>query len=196
MLVAAIDLTALGASVAVGYLLGSIPVAVVVARARGFDPREVGDRNPGYWNVKDQLGAGGALPVFVGDVAKGAGAGLVGAALDGSAWGIAYAAVGAAMVGHAFPVFAGFRGGRSVSTFVGGAAVLAPAPALVMVAVLAAVWIVTRSFATAARVGVFGLPVAQLAFESKERVAATGALMSIIRLRFVQAAWHDRRSLQ
>jgi acyl phosphate:glycerol-3-phosphate acyltransferase len=178
---------------AAGYLLGSVPVAVLVARARGFDPREVGDRNPGYWNVKEQVGARASLPVFCGDVAKGAAAGTVGVALAGGTWGIAYVAVGAGMVGHAFPVFAGFRGGRSILTFAGGMAVLSPVPAAVTVLVLLAVWGASRSFAWAARVGVFGFPAVQLAFESKERVAATGALLTFIGLRFAQAAVADRR---
>lgn len=181
-------------AVVAGYLLGSIPVAVLVVRRRGVDPRDVGDRNPGYWNVKEQLGRRASLPVFVGDVAKGAAAGAVGVLLDGSWWGIGYAAVAAAMVGHAWPVFAGFRGGRSILTFVGGVAVLAPVPAAVALAGLLALWAVTRSFAWAARAGVFGFPLAQLAFEPKERVAATGLLLSIVGLRFAQAAAADRRT--
>jgi hypothetical protein len=48
---------------------------------------------------------------------------------DPGVWGLAYVGCGAAMVGHAFPVFAGFRGGRSILTFVGGAAVFAPVAA-------------------------------------------------------------------
>jgi glycerol-3-phosphate acyltransferase PlsY len=180
--------------VAVGYLLGSIPVAVLVGRARGVDPRDVGDRNPGYWNVKEQLGRRASVPVFVGDVAKGAAAGTVGVLLDEPAWGIAYVAVGTAMVGHALPVFAGFRGGRSILTFVGGMLVVAPAAAGLAVALLLVVWAATRSFAWAARAGVFGFPVAQALLESKERVAATGALLTIIGIRFAQAALAERRS--
>lgn len=179
-------------AVVAGYLLGSIPVAVLAARQRGFDPRDVGDRNPGYWNVKEQVGARASLPVFAGDVAKGAVAGLVGVLLAGDHWGIAHLAVGAAMVGHAFPIFAGFRGGRSILTFVGGMAVLAPVPAAVTAVALLVVWAATRSFAWAARAGVFGFPLVQLAFESKERVAATGALLTIIGVRFAQAALRDR----
>jgi acyl phosphate:glycerol-3-phosphate acyltransferase len=180
-------------AVVAGYLLGSIPVAVLAGRRRGVDPREVGDRNPGYWNVKEHLDRRTSLVVFAGDVAKGAAAGAVGVALSGPAWGIAHAAVGAAMFGHAYPVFARFRGGRSILTFVGGMAVVAPVPALAAVGLLAVVWAATRSFAWGARAGVFGFPLVQLAFESKERVAATGALMAIIGLRFAQAAIDERR---
>lgn len=192
-MLAALDVTRLLVGVSSGYLLGSIPVAVLVARAHRFDPRTVGDRNPGYWNMLEQLGRWGALPVFVGDVAKGAAAGAVGVLLDGSAPAIAYAAVGAAMVGHAFPVFAGFRGGRSILTFVGGMAVIAPLPAAVAIGLLGVTWAATRSFAVAARVGVFSFPVVQAMFEPLSRVAATGALMSIIGFRFAQAARAERR---
>lgn len=185
-------LAALAVAVVAGYVLGSIPVAVLVGRARGFDPRTVGDRNPGYWNVKDQLGPRGALPVLLGDVAKGAAAGSVGVLLDDPAWGIAYAAVGAAMVGHAYPVFAGFRGGRSILAFVGGMAVVAPLAAGAAVLLLLLVWVASRSFAWAARTGVFAFPLVQLAFEPKERVAATGVLLSIIGVRFAQAALAER----
>ncbi len=176
----------------VGYLLGSIPVAVLVAGRRWLDPRDLGDGNPGYWNVKEQLGRGAAVPVFVGDALKGAVAGGVGIALDGSAWGIAYLAVGAAMVGHAYPVFARFRGGRSILTFAGGMIVVSPIAAAIAMGAILVVWGATRSFAIAARVGVFGFPLAQLLVESKERVAATGALMCIIGVRFAQAALRDR----
>lgn len=180
-------------AVVAGYLLGSIPVAVLVGRRRGFDPRQVGDRNPGYWNVKEQLGARASLPVFAGDLAKGGTAGLVGVLLAGDTWGIAYAAVGAAMVGHAWPVFAGFRGGRSVLTFVGGMIVLEPVPAGAALVVLLVVWAASRSFAWGARAAVFAFPVILLASEPVERVAATGVLMTFIGLRFAQAALADRR---
>lgn len=193
VIVAAIDTTALALAVAAGYVIGSIPTAVLVGRVRGVDPRLVGDRNPGYWNVKEQLGRAASVPVFVGDAGKGAVAGAIGLALDTSAWGIAYAAVAAAMIGHAYPVFARFVGGRSVLTFVGGAAVLSPVVAAVAAGALLAVWAATRSFAWGARTAVFGFPAAQLAFQSKERVAATGALMTIIGIRFVQAAIAERR---
>src|SRR5690606_35641481 len=70
-------------SVIAGYLLGSVPVAVLVARAYGVDPREVGDRNPGYWNVREQLGLRAAVPVFAGDMLKGALAALAGLLVSG-----------------------------------------------------------------------------------------------------------------
>jgi glycerol-3-phosphate acyltransferase PlsY len=191
--VAAISTGSLIGAVIAGYLLGSVPVAVLVARRSGVDPRDVGDRNPGYWNVDQQLGRRASVPVFLGDTAKGALAGAVGLALDDSAWGIGWAAVGAAMLGHAFPVFAGFRGGRSILAFAGGMVVLEPLAAAIAIGALGLTWLASRSFAVAARVGVFGFPIAQALVAPIERVAATGALMCIIGARFAQAAWRQRR---
>ena len=62
------------------------------------------------------------------------------------------------MVGHAFPVFARFHGGRSVLTFIGGAAVFAPVPVLISVIVLLLVFAVTKSFAYGTRAGFVVLP--------------------------------------
>ncbi len=173
----------------VGYLLGSIPVADLVTHRRSaVDLRDVGDHNPGYWNAKATLGRRAALPVFVGDVAKGTVAALVGAALaPPGVWGMAYVGAGAAMVGHAWPLFAHFRGGRSVLTFVGGAIVFAPAPALVAIGALLVVFAVTRSFARAAQVGIVAFPIAQLVIEGPYRTAATGVLMTFIGFRFLTA---------
>lgn len=177
-------------AVVLGYLIGSIPVAnLIAARQARLDLREVGDRNPGYWNAKETLGRRAAVPVFVGDVAKGALAAGVGAFLaEPGVWGVAYVGAGAAMVGHAFPVFAQFRGGRSILTFAGGAAVFAPLPTLGAVAILLAVFALTRSFARAAQVGFFAFPVVQIVIEGPHRTAASGVLMTFIGLRFAMAA--------
>lgn len=191
-------------SVIVGYLVGSVPVAVLVARAHGVDPRDVGDRNPGYWNVKEQLGTRAAVPVFAGDTVKGALAALAGLLVSGAhttALGVVtgasvvpvYLAVAAAMAGHAWPVFAGFRGGRSILTFAGGIAVICPPAFVLAVAALAGTALALRSFAVGARLAVFGVPVLQLLFAPPELVAATGALMCLIGLRFGQAALAARR---
>jgi acyl phosphate:glycerol-3-phosphate acyltransferase len=169
-----------------GYLIGSIPVARLVTRR---DLRMVGDRNPGYWNAKEQLGRRAAVPVFVGDAAKGAFAAAIGTWLG--PWWMGYAGAAAAMIGHAWPLFAGFRGGRSVLAFAGAVCVLSPWAALAAIAALLVVWALTRSFAIGARVGVFGFPVVQLFADGPAPTAATGALMCVIGARFAMAARHD-----
>jgi acyl phosphate:glycerol-3-phosphate acyltransferase len=177
-----------------GYLFGSIPVAVLVARARGVDPRQVGDRNPGYWNVQATLGRRAGVPVFIGDVAKGAAAAGIGR-LVGGPWWVGYVAGAAAMIGHAWPVFAGFRGGRSILTFAGAVIVLTPVAALIAIGACVVVSLVSRRFAWGARVGVFGFPFAQALVDPRAHVAATGARMCIIGLRFAQAARATRTQI-
>lgn len=184
-------------TIVVGYVIGSIPVANLVARRRAsIDLREVGDRNPGYWNAKETLGRREAIPVFIGDSLKGVLAALVAlgieAAVDVDAWGLAYVGTGAAMVGHAFPVFAGFRGGRSVLTFAGGAAVYATLPFAAAIAALLVAFAVSRSFAVGARVAFVAFPLVQLVVEGPYRTAATGLLMTFIGARFAMAAWASR----
>jgi len=182
------------ATLVVGYLLGSVPVAVVVARAQGIDPRSQGDRNPGYWNVKALLGRRAAVPVFAGDVLKGALAALAGIAAGAVAdvgahdrMVLAWVGAAAAMIGHAWPVFAGFRGGRSILTFVGGLAVWSPRSCALGIAALLVVWAVTRSFAWGARVGIFATPFAVLAVDGVWRTGALGLLLTLIGLRFLLA---------
>ncbi len=175
-----------------GYLLGSIPAALIVGRAYGVDLRTSGDGNPGAWNALEQLGWRRAWPAFIGDGAKGAAAGFAGLALLGIAG--AYAGVAGAMVGHAFSIFARFRGGKSVMTFAGGAFALNPLAAAIALACCALVTLAGRSFAWGARTGVFGFPIVQLAFDPPLRVAATGALMGLIALRFAVAARRSARA--
>jgi acyl phosphate:glycerol-3-phosphate acyltransferase len=171
----------------IGYLLGSVPVSLLVARRHGVDLYATADGNPGAWNALEQLGPRRAWPAFAGDALKGSAAAAVGLAFGG-VW-VGYAALAAAMVGHALPAFAGLRGGKSVMTFAGGMFVLAPAAALISLGVCLAVTAVTRSFAHGARAGVFGFPLVQLAVEPVERVAATGGLMCLIGLAFATARW-------
>ena len=162
----------------VGYLLGSIPVALLVARHHGVDLRRTGDGNPGAWNALEQLGPRRAWPAFVGDGLKGTAAGLVGLALAGVPG--AYAGVAAAMLGHAFPAFAGLRGGKAVMTFAGGMFAVSPLAAALALALCLLVTVACRSFAWGARTGVSGVVPLQLVLDGPARTAATGALMCLI----------------
>lgn len=172
-----------------GYILGSIPVALLVARRHGVDLYRVGDGNPGAWNALEHLGGRRAAPAFFGDGGKALLAGLAGHALGD--WWVAWVAVAAAMVGHAFPVFAGFRGGKAVMSFVGGGLALAPLAGAIALVLFGAVW-AWRGLAWGARVGVFAFPAIQLAVDPVERVIATGWLMCLIGALF-GIAWVRRR---
>jgi len=166
------------AAAVIGYMLGSIPAALLVARRYGVDLRAVGDGNPGAWNALEHLGPRRAWPAFAGDGLKGVAAALAGTAIGGHGAGVV--AVAAAILGHAFPAFAGLRGGKGVMTFVGGALALAPVAGVLALAAGVLAGLFARSLAVGARVVVFAIPVAQLVTDGAHRVAATGALMCLV----------------
>lgn len=126
--------------VVLSYLLGSVPFGVLVARARGVDIFKEGSGNIGATNVGRVLGRKSGVLVFVLDFLKG----VVPTAVMSSAFGVmAGVAAGlAAFLGHLFPAYLRFRGGKGVATGFGVTLVLLPGPtavaALTWVTVLAA----------------------------------------------------------
>lgn len=110
-------------AIAGSYLLGSVSFAVVISRLFGLaDPRSYGSGNPGATNVLRSGSRTAAAITLLGDAAKGAVAVLVvrtfGAPLGVGEAGVALAGL-AAFVGHLYPVFFSFRGGKGVATFFG-----------------------------------------------------------------------------
>lgn len=145
-------------SIIIGYLLGSIPTAYIVARLRkGIDIRNVGSRNMGAANVMREIGTHEGVFVGLIDIAKGAGAILIAQALNISELWV-FGAGFAALVGHNFPVFAGFKGGRGSATIIGIFLVLAPQAMLVTLVVVAIPHFTTRKFSAATLIGFALLP--------------------------------------
>jgi len=102
------------------YLLGSLPFAVLVSRALGrADPRTYGSGNPGATNVLRGAGRVAAALTLVGDAGKGALAVWLARWVGSGDETLAIACGAAAFVGHVFPVFLRFRGGKGVATFLG-----------------------------------------------------------------------------
>ncbi len=141
----------------VAYLIGTFPSASLVARANGIDIRDVGSGNPGASNVTRVLGWRRGMWVFVLDVAKGATAAGLGLVVDGRPAG--YALGAAAVVGHVFPAWQRFRGGKGVATAGGVAAVLTPIVFLILVAVWFVISKLTKRASVASIIIVMLLPV-------------------------------------
>lgn len=101
-----------------GYLLGSIPFGIVITRAMGLgNLRDIGSGNIGTTNVLRTGSKGAALATLLLDGAKGAVAALLARAMAGED--AAQLAGLMAFIGHCFPVWLGFRGGKGVATFLG-----------------------------------------------------------------------------
>jgi glycerol-3-phosphate acyltransferase PlsY len=142
------------------YLLGSVPFAYLLVRAAGKgDVRQTGSGNVGATNSLRAAGWKVAAVVLVLDIGKGVGAVLAMRAVTRNPEWAAAAAV-AAVVGHCFPVWLGFRGGKGVATLIGGYAVVAPLALAVTAVVWLATCVVTRIIAVASLVAAAALPVA------------------------------------
>jgi len=112
--------------VAGAYLLGSISFSYLLVRVlRGTDVRRVGSGNAGATNVLRAAGKGAGAAALLLDIGKGVAAVVVPRSLEAPAAAVAAAAV-AVVLGHIFPVFLGFRGGKGVATAFGALGALAP----------------------------------------------------------------------
>ena len=131
--------------VALGYVIGTFPSAILIARANGVDISTFGSGNPGASNVTRALGWKVGIWVYVLDAGKGALAAGIGLALGGRP--LAYWCGAAAVVGHMFPVFRRFKGGKGVAT--GSGVLLVVQPILAPLAV-GAWWLVTKATGKAA----------------------------------------------
>jgi len=152
-----------------GYLLGSIPSGLIVGKLMsGVDIREHGSGNLGGTNAFRVLGVKGGIIVTSADILKGAipaYIGLVWASLVPIGGGEVGAIVGgtAAIIGHAFPLFAGFRGGKSVATAVGVFLVLMPYAIGIAAIVFFTTLFTTRYVSLASILGALGLAIASIA---------------------------------
>jgi acyl-phosphate glycerol 3-phosphate acyltransferase len=162
----------LGLTLAAGYLIGGVPFGWLVARGRGVDILRQGSGNIGATNVGRVLGRRFGALVFALDCAKGALPVLAASFLPEQGLppdSLRVAAGAAAFLGHLFPVYLRFRGGKGVATGVGVVAVLLPLLALLVLAA----WVVV---------------LAAWRYVSVASLAAA-ALLSVLRLALTTAPW-------
>jgi len=135
----------IAAAIIIGYLLGSIPFAYIVTRLRkGVDIREVGGGNVGALNTYREIGPAFGLGVLALDIIKGVLAVLVARWLDlPIAWVCVVAFV--TVVGHNWPVFLKFRGGKGAATVLGVLVALTPVELLISAAIVLILIGITRN---------------------------------------------------
>lgn len=167
------------ALIVAAYAAGSIPFAVLMSRRAGVDVRQSGSGNPGATNVFRTAGPGLGIAVAVLDIAKGA-VGVLAAEWLHAPDGVAAAAGVAAVIGHVFPVWLRFHGGKGVATACGAFLVLAPVAAALAASVfLVVVWI-TRYVSLGSIVAAAALPI--FAYADGSPVATIGAAFAVAAL--------------
>jgi acyl phosphate:glycerol-3-phosphate acyltransferase len=164
----------------VGYLAGSLPTGYLIGRLAGVDIRAGGSGNVGATNVTRILGKRFGYPVFLIDFLKGLVAVMVSIAVarKGSSNPTSadlYAAVGGvfSVIGHSFPVWLGFKGGKGVATSLGLLFGINWIAALVMCAVWVLVFGLTRYVSLASIAAAVALPVAMTAMLFSHQLRST-----------------------
>ena len=150
-------------SILIGYLVGSLPIGYLMTqRTRGIDLRRAGSGNVGAANAYRTSGLGIAIGVMLADAGKGAAAVLLAAGDAGGAGSSASVAAGvAAVVGHVYPVWLGFRGGKGVATATGVFSVLSPLPTAIAAAAFALTVYRSRFVSLGSIVATLALPIVE-----------------------------------
>ncbi|RCW27852.1 acyl-phosphate glycerol-3-phosphate acyltransferase [Ciceribacter lividus] len=173
-----IGLPALIAVLSLGYLLGSIPFGLILTRMAGHgDLRQIGSGNIGATNVLRTGNKKLAAATLLLDALKATAAAVAAQAVFGANAGLL--AGFAAFIGHLFPVWLGFKGGKGVATYIGTLLGVMP----LMVAVFAVVWLsiafLTRYSSLSALVATLVIPVV-LWITGAEEAAIVTAIMTVV----------------
>lgn len=174
-------------AIIISYLLGSFPAAYLMGRLRkGIDIREVGTRNMGAMNVIYNVGMAEGITVLVIDAAKGAVAVYL-AELMGTPFEIQLAAGAAAVIGHGFPVFLKFRGGRGGATVVGVLVyLLMPWALIIGLPLFGIIMLITRFPTFSYGIALCCCPfIAWLIFDSAELVIYSVILLLLIVIKYI-----------
>jgi len=177
--------------IALGYLIGSLPFAVIVSKAFGLaDPRSFGSGNPGATNVLRTGNKAAAVLTLLGDASKGwlamfiaekVGAGGTALAVPATSMGTVVAFTGlAAFFGHLFPLFLRFKGGKGVATAIGVLIGLDGWIALGAVITWAATAAITRYSSLAALVAACVAPALALALHGVGAVSIVIIIMCLL----------------
>jgi acyl phosphate:glycerol-3-phosphate acyltransferase len=162
-------------AVLAAYLMGSIPFAQLLSKRRGIDLRRVGSGNVGATNVLRTLGVRPAVLAMMLDAVKGTVAVLIAQRLTNGV--AAPVAAGlASIIGHVYPVWLRFRGGKGVATAAGAFAVLAPVAAAVAVGVFLLTVALTRFISVGSMVAALTLAGWAIASDAPTIVAIGAAI--------------------
>lgn len=172
-------------SIAAGYLLGSLNAALIVSKVfYKKDIRQYGSGNAGLTNVLRTFGKGAAAAVLVLDVLKGILACVIGQLLTGNienvGWAGMYLGGFAAVIGHNWPVFFGFKGGKGVLTSFAVILYISPLPALICLGVFITVVALTRYVSLGSIIAALCWPIASIFFDLPALMLVIAVIMVVM----------------
>lgn len=162
-----------------GFIIGSIPFGVIIAKAYGVNLKEVGSGNIGATNVLRTMGKGPAILTLVGDVMKGTLAVMAGKYLMNNITMEGIVGI-SAILGHNFSVFLGFRGGKGVATSIGVLLFYSPKVAIITVVLWLAVIVITRYSSMGAIVSFGVLPFSVYLFDYTKEKLLISVMITIL----------------
>jgi glycerol-3-phosphate acyltransferase PlsY len=167
------------ALIPLAYLLGSIPSGYIVGILAGVDVRDVGSGNIGATNVARTLGKGLGILTLAADTAKGYVPVLIALRLGFRPAAVALVAI-AAFLGHLYPVFLRFRGGKGVATAFGALLAIAPTATLALIGVFGAVVVCSRRISLGSITAGLAAPVALWAAAAPAAFVAMSAILAVM----------------
>jgi glycerol-3-phosphate acyltransferase PlsY len=177
------------ALIGLAYLLGSIPTGYILGKFAGVDVRQVGSGNVGATNVARAVGKRQGVLTLLADAMKGTLPAAIGLAMTLPPAVIA-ALSAAAFLGHLYPVFLKFRGGKGVATALGSLLVIAPLASLLLVVIFAAVVFPTRLVSLSSIVAAALAPFALWLFLQPRAIVLLGAFLAAM------IVWRHRGNIQ
>ena len=160
----------------VAYLVGSVPTGYLLGKLRGVDVRTIGSGNVGATNVARAVGKSQGIITLIADAAKGYLPVFVALQFRQDSLTVALTAI-AAFLGHLYPLFLNFRGGKGVATGFGALLALAPMATLVLVVVFVLAVVATRIVSLGSLATAVAAPLSLWLFHQPPIIVAMGCFL-------------------
>jgi len=171
------------------YLLGSVPVGYILGARAGIDVRKAGSGNIGATNVARVIGKRQGIATLIADALKGFIPVFIAGHLSLGSRAMALAGA-AAFLGHLYPVFLGFHGGKGVATALGVFLGLAPLTTLFLIIIFAAAMLATRIVSLSSMIAAAAAPIMLWVFSYPPDVIGTGAFLAFM------IVWRHRANIK
>lgn len=166
--------------VVIGYLIGAIPFGVLIGKFKGIDIRKVGSGNIGATNILRNLGPLPAIIVFILDLLKGTTSVLIAQALFPSNPALIVISGIASVIGHMFPVYIGFKGGKGAATGLGVLLGIAPDMFIVAIIYVIIAILVTKYVSVTSISAVILLTILMVAFHKPAEYSIATAVVALL----------------